>query len=81
MPRYYFSIADGNSPVEPDGIELRDLAAARVEAVRLAGEMLKDHAEAFWHFGDWRLSVRDETGLILFSLTMFATEGAAFKPS
>ena len=40
MPRYFFNI-DGESP-DGDGLELPDIAAARAEAVRAAGEMLRD---------------------------------------
>ena len=48
MPRYFFDVQDGKSFPDYDGCELPDLDAARIEAVRLLGGMLRDEAETFW---------------------------------
>jgi len=59
------------------GAELASLDAARREAVVFAGGLLADLGGRFWDSGEWALSVRDETGRVLFTLTFSATNSAA----
>ena len=68
MPRYFFHIADSVVIPDVDGIELEDLSVARIEAVRVAGEMLRDHAPAFWTSGEWKVIVTGEDRTVLFSI-------------
>jgi hypothetical protein len=79
VPRYFFHVHDGAELPDEDGTELPDLASARNEAVRLAGASLKDHAQAFWNEEQWSIDVTDEDGLMLFSLTFFATNAPATR--
>lgn len=74
VPRYFFHTQNGQVVRDRTGTELPDLAAARSEAVRAAGEMLRDSADEFWRTGGWSLSVSDEQGLELFRLDFVATE-------
>lgn len=73
MPRYFFHVEDGRSFPDLDGVELPDLDAARIEAVRLLGGMLRDEAETFWQGDDWRMSVADAGGMALFTIDFMAT--------
>jgi len=41
MPRYFFHILDGTALTDETGVELADLAAARIEAVKLVAGVLK----------------------------------------
>ena len=79
MPRYYFHIEDDRTELDRVGVELADLAAARDEAVRAAGEILRDGtAESLWSSKPWRMWVtqsRDPKGKTLFTLRFSATEG------
>ena len=68
MPRFFFHVADSVLVPDEEGTELADLAAARVEAVTVAGAMLRDHAPEFWNSGEWKVIVTDEDRLILFSI-------------
>lgn len=68
MPRYHFNIHDGAELPDDVGTELPDLAAARIFAVRLAGECLRDHAAEFWNGEEWKMDVADDQGLIQFTL-------------
>jgi hypothetical protein len=77
MPRYLFHVHDSASIIDDEGTELPDLEAARVEAVRLSGEMLRDHAEQFWGGDEWKLEVTDAAGLMLFKLVMKGFNGAS----
>jgi hypothetical protein len=69
VPRYFFHISDGVLIPDLEGSELPDLAAARVEAVAVAGGMLRDHAPDFWRTCEWRVIVTDDAHFILFSLS------------
>jgi hypothetical protein len=68
LPRYYFHIVDSVVLPDEDGLELPDIAAAKVEAVKSAGEMLHDHAERFWASPDWKVIVTGEDRTVLFSI-------------
>jgi hypothetical protein len=75
MPRFYFHV-DGGSR-DDGGCEIEDLAKAKCEAVDMAGRLICKDSDTFWERKDWGMSVTDEEGLTLFSLTFFATEAAA----
>lgn len=80
MPRFYFDISSGADLADtPDdeGAEFEGLNAARIEAVRLSGEILASYPDRFWSVGEWSCTVRDENRLILFVLHFYAQEGAA----
>ncbi|MBA4000152.1 hypothetical protein [Brevundimonas sp.] len=77
MPRYYFDIDDIEKRPDDEGEELEGLNAARIHAVTLSGELLKNFPDRFWSVGQWNVSCRDETGLILFVLHFFAQEAPA----
>lgn len=78
MPRFHFNIYDGVTALDREGIALPDLDAARVEAIRFAGESLRDDAHRLRLGEDWHMDVTDETGLILFRLdfNVFASAAA-----
>jgi len=42
MPRYYFNLKDGRESLDDVGSEFPDIHAARREAVRYSGEVLRD---------------------------------------
>jgi hypothetical protein len=73
MPRYFFHVDDGFSVPDSIGAELPDLDAARAEAVKAAGSILKDFDGDFWARGKpWLMSVTDEQGLLQFALRFSA---------
>ena len=47
MPRYFFHVDNGEFVPDPSGTELPDINAARVEAVRAAGEMINNTSQSF----------------------------------
>ena len=77
MPKYFFHIHDGQSFPDEEGTDLANLAAARLEAIQLTGQMLKDDSGAFWNGEDWRVQVTDEAGMTLFTLHFMAVQAAA----
>jgi hypothetical protein len=72
MPRYFFDIVDGQAFPDTEGTDLPDLAAARIEAVRLSAEVLKEMPERFWMSEEWTMTVRDQLGHPLFKLKFSA---------
>ena len=86
MDRYHFNIEDGSSYPDREGAEFADLEAARVEAVRRSGALLRDGAAQFWNGEAWKLVVTNGDGLILFTLHFVAvnspvTQHYAARPS
>ena len=74
MPHYYFNSADGARERDREGTELADDAAAQVEAVKFAGEVLKDAPEWLWERGQWRVEVTNDDGELLFAVIMLAMD-------
>ena len=78
MPRFFFHVEDGATFLDADGIDFPDLKAARDEAIRATGEMLRETPNAI-HRGDpLRMWVTDQPrgeGAKLFALTVAAEDG------
>lgn len=78
MPRYFFHLIElvtDEIDVDTDGVELPDADAARAEAVKVAGEMLRDttlRRDIRWR--DQTFLILDEKGervaLVPFSLAL-----------
>lgn len=77
MPRYHFNVYDGSDSLDQDGTELPSWQSARLEAIRLAGEILKDEADRIAVSEDWRIEVTDDTGLVLFHMAFVITAASA----
>lgn len=77
MPRYFFHFGDTPGGVDVRGQELPDHNAARIEAVRLLGEILRDKAGEFWDERSMKLIITDDVGLMLFVLDVSAIEAPA----
>lgn len=61
MPRYYFHLTDGESILDdPDGLELPGDAAAREEAVLVAGDVKTRFRPRDWTA--WFVRIVDEEG-------------------
>lgn len=75
MPRYFFHVRDSGEFIDDVGIELAGPDEARAEAVRAAGEMLRDLGGRFWDGSEWRMWVTDEIGGTLCTLRFTANRG------
>ena len=73
MPRYFFNTRNGHNFPDHEGTDLDDLSAARLAALRFAGEILKEEGEDFWRTSEWHLDVSDESGSVLFSVDVSAS--------
>lgn len=68
LPRFFFHVSDSVVVPDEEGVVLADLAAARIEAITVAGAMLQDHAAEFWSSGEWKVIVTGEDRVVLFSI-------------
>jgi hypothetical protein len=79
MSLFYFNIRDGRTMLDGIGTELSGLAAARQEAIRCSGEILRNGAgPAMWAGEAWRMWVTDQPnggGKTLFTLKFSAADG------
>lgn len=72
MPRYFFDIVDGEDLPDINGSEHADLDAARLEAIRYSGEVLREMPERFWNAEEWTMTVSDTARIPLFTLKFLA---------
>jgi hypothetical protein len=75
MPLYRFNTRDGVSYDDPNGLELPDLEAAGLEAIRYMAELLRDDGEEVWRSGELTLTIADHAGAELCSLTLVKRGG------
>ena len=73
METYYFHTEDGQFCHDDDGAELRNIEAAKAEAVQLMVETLHRSPAKLWDTGAFKVIVTDERGLTLFSVSVDAT--------
>jgi hypothetical protein len=76
MSRYFFNVRDGTEYLDRVGTELAGPDAARAEAVRTAGAILKDLGSEFWNSGEWIMRVTDESGAAVCTLRFSAGNDA-----
>jgi hypothetical protein len=67
MPRYYFSVANGRLFDDVDGLELPDIAAARVEARGFARDLMRMEPDRR-DWSDWKVRVSDDERRPVFDL-------------
>jgi Domain of unknown function (DUF6894) len=71
MAMYYFNLNDDDTVVDTDGTDLPNLGAARIHATGVARELTSNGGGLLTQsWSGWTMSVRDERGTELFSLTM-----------
>jgi hypothetical protein len=81
MPRYFFHIQDHQMFRDEEGTLLPDLAAARTEASQVAAGYLRDHPADVWSPRMLTITVEDETGLMLFQITVSGHDSPAIGRS
>lgn len=75
MPRYLFHIAGARRYVDTDGVDLADLQAAKLEALRIIRELMIDNSiDDLWSGGEWVMTVADEAAQNLFSIRLSAAQ-------
>jgi hypothetical protein len=77
MPRYYFHTVDGGRDRDHEGTELKDLASARVQAIKFTGDIMSDQPEVLWDGRDFRVEVTDDDDTLLFTIITLAVNAPA----
>ncbi len=72
MPKYRFHVRDGMKILDTDGIDLPDLFSARLYAIQLTSDLLKQYKHEVWIDEDWKIVVTDERNIALFVLHISA---------
>jgi hypothetical protein len=75
MPGYFFNCEGAQTFTDSVGTELRNDAAACVQAVENADQVIRDHAAAFALSPKWRSFVTDGQGRVVFDLKLNVQEG------
>jgi hypothetical protein len=71
MPMYYFHLHDDDTVVDTDGTDLPGIGAARIHATGVARELTSNGGGILTQsWSGWPMSVQDDRGTELFSLTM-----------
>lgn len=60
MPRFFFHVVNGDFIPDTEGIECKDGAEVKRNAVRIAGDMLADQGLNAWRTGRYDMFVVDE---------------------
>lgn len=75
MALYFFHIDGERRYVDTDGVELADLAAAKIEALRIISELITGNAVGdLWSGGEWIMTVADEAERELFSIRLSTSQ-------
>ena len=82
MARFHFDVIDGSEQIDDVGSELPSLVDAKVEGLRLAGEMLRQADRQFLSIlAAWKVRVRDAQGVVQFEVSVTSQDGALRTPS
>jgi hypothetical protein len=68
MPRFFFHCEGALEHRDSEGTELADIPAARLQAIDMAGQLLRDHPHDMDHPAAWRLFVNDSRGGTVFAM-------------
>jgi hypothetical protein len=77
MAHFFFHTEDGRAIADDEGLDLATLDDARIEAVRVLGDILRENPQELLSTGALRLTVTDGSGLVYFALDLSATDAAA----
>lgn len=77
MPKFFFHTADGKRDRDRHGLDLPDMATARVEGIRYAGAVIADQPKLLWDGHDFRVEVTDADGSLLFTIITLAVDAPA----
>ena len=72
MPTYFFTVNNGTTTLQSDGVELPDTPSALMEATRSTGEILRELDHAIEAGAELRMDAFDEARRPIFSLRVLA---------
>ena len=81
MPRYFFHTEDGRIRRDAEALELDGIRDARTEALKTVGQMMELKPDEFWDDGCYRMTVTDDTGLILLIIDLSTAQSVVTGPA
>ncbi len=79
MARFFFHTVDGRRDRDTTGTELPDAVAARVAAIRYAGDLLSDQPDMLWDGSDFRVEVTDEQSKLVCTIITIAVDAQGIE--
>jgi hypothetical protein len=76
---FFFNQAGAIYDPDVEGMEFATVAEARVQAVKFAGEALRDRPELAWTGDEYRVEVTDENQLLLFTFIATGVDSPAVR--
>jgi hypothetical protein len=70
----FFNLAGAVHDPDVEGIEIASIGAARIEAARYIGEVIRDRPNLVWAGEEVRVEVTDERQLILFTIIVVGVD-------
>lgn len=80
MARYFFHLTSTHDTPDTEGAELEHVEAARCHAVKMIADVLCEAPAEYWKAEVYRVTVTDESRLILFTVEMISMDSAAAPP-
>ena len=77
MPHFYFHTETNVRTTDTEGMEFPGYEEAKHEAIRTAGQMMRDTPQEFWGSRPWSVSVTDADGLIMWEIYLDGQTSAA----
>jgi hypothetical protein len=77
MPRFFFHTETEVRTTDEEGMEFPGYEEAKHEAIRTAGQMMRDTPKTFWGSRPWNVSVTNADGLILWEIYLDGQSSAA----
>lgn len=74
MPSYVFHVRDGIESLDGATFECASIEALRAEALRAAGELLREERSDFWRHPHLTMWVNDEKGATVLTMDFFARD-------
>jgi len=75
--RFFFNLAGAVYDPDNEGHELANVSVARIEAVKFAGEFLRDRPEVVWLGEEFRVEVTNGQRLLLFTVIVLGIDAPA----
>lgn len=79
MPLYRFSIHDGRSSEECNPMDLTDTTAARIEAIRIIGVMLRNEADRVAPHRPLIVKAIDDSGMVAARVALSVFDAGTLK--
>jgi len=77
MQRFFFNLIGSSADNDDTGVELAGVASARVEAVRYAGQVIRDRPSMVWTSPDVRVEVTDSGRRLLSTIIIMGIDAPA----